>query len=227
MAILVVAAHDNKAVRANVANAVVAAGQMGPDVTVLVAGKDCGEAAKSAAAIAGVARVLQAEDAAYANWVAEDIAPLVVKLAPGYSHVIATATTFGKNLMPRVAALLDVQQISEVIGIEAADTFVRPVLAGNAYSKVQVGTPIVVVTPRQSEFEPAAELGTAGSRRATTSRSSRRWPTSWERRWVLRAPRWIRATARTTTRSGRPARSSLPSSTSRSVFRAPSSTSRA
>ena len=91
MAVLVVAAHDNKAVRANVANAVAAAGQMGPDVTVLVAGKDCSEAAKSAAAIAGVAKVLQVEDAAYANWLAEDIAPLVVKLAPNYSHVVMAA----------------------------------------------------------------------------------------------------------------------------------------
>src|SRR5207302_236377 len=113
MAILVVAAHDNKAVRANVANAVAAAGQMGSDVTVLVAGSNCGDAAKSAAAISGVAKVLQAEDAAYAYWVAEDIAPLVVKLAPNYSHVVMAADSVGKNVAPRVAALLDVGQVSE------------------------------------------------------------------------------------------------------------------
>ena len=117
MAILVVAAHDNKTVRANVANAVAAAGQMGADVTVLVAGSNCGEAAKSAAALSGVAKVLQAEDAAYANWVAEDIAPLVVKLAPNYSHVVMAADSVGKNLAPRVAALLDVGQVSEAIKV--------------------------------------------------------------------------------------------------------------
>src|SRR5712664_2945766 len=112
MAILVVAPHDNKTVRANVANAVAAAGQMGSDVAVLVAGSNCGEAAKAAAAISGVAKVLQAEDAAYANWVAEDVAPLVVKLAPAYSHIVMAADSVGKNLAPRVAALLDVAQAS-------------------------------------------------------------------------------------------------------------------
>ncbi|MDP1749719.1 MAG: electron transfer flavoprotein subunit alpha/FixB family protein, partial [Reyranella sp.] len=101
MAILVVAAHDGKTVRANVANAVAAASQMGSDVHVLVAGSNAGEAAQSAAAIQGVAKVLQAEDAAYANWLAEDIAPLVVKLAPNYSHVVMAADSVGKNIAPR------------------------------------------------------------------------------------------------------------------------------
>ena len=107
MAVLVVAAHDGKTVRANVANAVAAATQMDAEVHVLVAGSNAGEAAKSAAAIEGVAKVLQAEDAAYANWLAEDIAPLVVKLAPGYSHVVMAADSVGKNIAPRVAALLE------------------------------------------------------------------------------------------------------------------------
>ncbi|HEV7547882.1 MAG TPA: electron transfer flavoprotein subunit alpha/FixB family protein, partial [Reyranella sp.] len=98
MAVLVVAAHDGKTVRSNVANAVTAASQMDPDVHVLVAGSNAGEAAKSAAAIQGIAKVLQAEDAAYANWVAEDVAPLVVKLAPTYSHVVMAADSVGKNL---------------------------------------------------------------------------------------------------------------------------------
>jgi electron transfer flavoprotein alpha subunit len=161
MAILVVAAHDNKTVRANVANAVAAAGQMGSDVTVLVAGKDCGDAAKSAAAISGVAKVLQAEDAAYANWVAEDIAPLVVKLAPGYSHIVMAADSVGKNVAPRVAALLDVGQVSEAIKVVSPDTFVRPIYAGNAMATVQTADKIKVVTIRPTNFKAAAGGGSA------------------------------------------------------------------
>ena len=159
MAILVVAAHDNKTVRANVANAVAAAGQMGSDVAVLVAGSNCGEAAKSAAAIPGVAKVLQAEDAAYANWMAEDIAPLVVKLAPNYSHVVMAADSVGKNIAPRVAALLDVGQVSEAIKVVSPDTFVRPIYAGNAMATVQTADKIKVVTIRPTNFKAAAAGG--------------------------------------------------------------------
>ena len=161
MAILVVAAHDNKTVRANVANAVAAAGQMGSDVTVLVAGKDCGDAAKAAAAISGVAKVLQAEDAAYANWVAEDIAPLVVKLAPNYSHIVMAADSVGKNVAPRVAALLDVGQVSEAIKVVSPDTFVRPIYAGNAMATVQTADKIKVVTIRPTNFKAGAGGGSA------------------------------------------------------------------
>ena len=159
MAILVVAAHDGKTLRANVANAVTAAGQMGSDVTVLVAGSNCGEAAKAAAALQGVAKVLQAEDAAYANWLAEDIAPLVVKLAPNYSHVVMAADSVGKNLAPRVAALLDVAQVSEAIQVVSPDTFVRPIYAGNAFMTVRSSDPIKVVTVRATAFDAAAESG--------------------------------------------------------------------
>jgi electron transfer flavoprotein alpha subunit len=161
MAILVVAGHDGKVVRANVANAVTAAGQMGSDITVLVAGKDCGEAAKSAAAIAGVAKVLQAEDAVYANWLAEDIAPLVVKLAPNYSHIVMAADSLGKNVSPRVAALLDVAQVSEAIKVESPDTFVRPIYAGNAMATVQTAEKIKVITIRPTNFKAAAGGGSA------------------------------------------------------------------
>jgi electron transfer flavoprotein alpha subunit len=157
----VVAAHDNKTVRSNVANAVAAAGQMGSDVTVLVAGKDCGEAAKSAAAISGVAKVLQVEDAAYANWVAEDIAPLVVKLAPNYSHIVMAADSVGKNVAPRVAALLDVGQVSEAIKVVSPDTFVRPIYAGNAMATVQTADKVKVVTIRPTNFKAAAGGGSA------------------------------------------------------------------
>jgi electron transfer flavoprotein alpha subunit len=161
MAILVVAAHDGKTVRANVANAVAAAGQMGSDVTVLVAGSNCGEAAKSAAAISGVAKVLQAEDAAYANWLAEDIAPLVVKLAANYSHVVLAADSVGKNVAPRVAALLDVGQISEAIKVVSPDTFVRPIYAGNAMATVQSADKVKVVTIRPTNFKAVAGGGSA------------------------------------------------------------------
>ena len=161
MAILVVAAHDGKTLRANVANAVTAAGQMGSDVTVLVAGSNCGEAAKAAAALQGVAKVLQAEDAAYANWLAEDIAPLVVKLAPNYSHVVMAADSVGKNLAPRVAALLDVAQVSEAIQVVSPDTFVRPIYAGNAMATVQTADKIKVVTIRPTNFKAAAAGGSA------------------------------------------------------------------
>ena len=160
MAVLVVAAHDGKTVRSNVANAVTAAGQMGSDVAVLVAGSNCAEAAKSAAAISGVAKVLQAEDAAYANWLAEDIAPLVVKLAPGYSHIVMAADSVGKNLAPRAAALLDVGQVSEAIKVVSPDTFVRPIYAGNAMATVQTSDKIKVVTIRPTNFKA---VGTGGS----------------------------------------------------------------
>ena len=161
MAILVVAAHDGKTVRANVSNAVAAATQMGSDVHVLVAGSNAGEAAKSAAAIQGVAKVLHAEDAAYGNWLAEDIAPLVVKLAPNYSHVVMAADSVGKNIAPRVAALLDVAQISEAIQVVSPDTFVRPIYAGNAMATVQSGDKIKVVTIRPTNFKAAAGGGSA------------------------------------------------------------------
>jgi electron transfer flavoprotein alpha subunit len=163
MAILVVAAHDNKTVRANVANAVAAAGQMGSDVTVLVAGSNCGDAAKSAAAISGVAKVLQAEDAAYANWLAEDIAPLVVKLASNYSHIVMAADSVGKNVAPRVAAMLDVGQVSEAIKVVSPDTFVRPIYAGNAMATVQTADKIKVVTIRPTNFKAAAAGGGSAS----------------------------------------------------------------
>ena len=161
MAVLVVAAHDGKTVRANVATAVAAAAQMDPEVHVLVAGSNAAEAAASAAAIQGVAKVLQAEDAAYANWLAEDIAPLVVKLAPGYSHVVMAADSVGKNVAPRVAALLDVAQVSEAIKVVSPDTFVRPIYAGNAMATVQSGDKIKIVTVRPTNFKAAAGGGSA------------------------------------------------------------------
>ena len=139
----------------------------------LVAGKDCGEAAKSAAAHRRAStKVLQAEDAAYANWLAEDIAPLVVKLAPNYSHIVMAADSVGKNVAPRVAALLDVGQVSEAIQVVSPDTFVRPIYAGNAMATVQTGR------QDQGRHHPPDQLQGGGRRRlgARSSRSAARAP---------------------------------------------------
>jgi electron transfer flavoprotein alpha subunit len=128
-------------------------------VHILVAGKDCRAIAEAAAQIAGVARVLLADDDAYDHGLAENWAPLIIKLAPGYSHVLAPATTSGKNLMPRVAALLDVMQISDISAVVSSDTFVRPIYAGNALATVQSRDAIKIITVRGTAFSPAAATG--------------------------------------------------------------------
>jgi electron transfer flavoprotein alpha subunit len=162
MAVLVIADHDNSAIRPATLNTVSAAAKLG-DVTVLVAGASCKGAADAAAKIAGVAKVLLADNAAFAHGLAENLAPLVVKLAAGYSHVLASSTTFGKNLMPRVAALLDVAQISDIVAVKDADTFVRPIYAGNAMATVQSKDKIKIVTVRGTAFPAAAAEGGSAS----------------------------------------------------------------
>ncbi len=163
MAVLVVAEHDGAALKPATLNAVAAAAEIarlaGSDVHVLVAGTGCAAVAEAAAKIAGVAKVRLADDAAYAHGLAENVAPLLVKLAPDYSHILAPATTAGKNLMPRVAALLDVMQISDISAVEAADTFVRPIYAGNALATVQSKDPIKVITVRGTAFPPVEAAG--------------------------------------------------------------------
>ncbi len=163
MAVIVVAEHDGAALKPATLNAVAAAAEIarlaGSDVHVLVAGSGCAAVAEAAAKIAGVAKVRLADDAAYAHGLAENVAPLLVKLAPDYSHILAPATTAGKNLMPRVAALLDVMQISDISAVEAADTFVRPIYAGNALATVQSKDPIKVITVRGTAFPPVEAAG--------------------------------------------------------------------
>src|SRR5437016_2142760 len=167
MSVLVVAEHDNRALKPATLNAVTAAseivaklsGAAGGDVHIIVAGKECRPVAKAAAQVAGVAKVLLADDAAYEHGIAENLAPLVVKLAANYSHVLAPATTSGKNLMPRVAALLDVMQISDISAVEGPDTFVRPIYAGNALATVQSKDKIKIITVRGTAFAPAAAEG--------------------------------------------------------------------
>ncbi len=163
MSILVVAEHDNAALKPAVLNAVTAAvelaGHAGGDVHLLVAGENAGAVAEEAAKIAGVAKVLHSDGAEYAHGLAENLAPLIVKLASGYSHVIAAATSFGKNVMPRAAALLDVQQVSDISAIESADTFVRPIYAGNAMATVRSTDSVKLITIRGTAFDAAAAEG--------------------------------------------------------------------
>jgi electron transfer flavoprotein alpha subunit len=159
MAILVIAEHDNGTIKPAVLNTITAATALGDDVHVLVAGHECSGAAEAAAKVAGVTKVLVADAAHYAHPIAENVAALVVPLASGYSHVLAPATSFGKNLMPRVAALLDVAQISDIVNVESPDTFVRPIYAGNALATVQSADAIKVITVRATAFDAAAAEG--------------------------------------------------------------------
>jgi electron transfer flavoprotein alpha subunit len=160
MTILVIAEHDNKELKSGTLHTVTAAQKIGGDIHVLVAGNNCGAVAEAAAKLAGVSSVKVAEGAALEHGLAENVAPLVVKLAAGYSHVLAPATTYGKNLLPRVAALLDVMQISEISAVESADTFVRPIYAGNVLATVKSNDPIKVITVRTTAFDA---VGTGGS----------------------------------------------------------------
>ncbi|MCM2330372.1 MAG: FAD-binding protein, partial [Pseudomonas sagittaria] len=159
MAILVIAEHNNSALAAATLNTVAAAAQIGGDVHVLVAGSGCGAVAEAAAQVAGVAKVLLADAPAYAHQLPENVAPLIVELARGYSHVLAPATTNGKNYLPRVAALLDVEQISEIVKVVSADTFLRPIYAGNAIATVQSEASVKVITVRSTGFDAVAATG--------------------------------------------------------------------
>jgi electron transfer flavoprotein alpha subunit len=161
MTILVIAEHDNRSLKAATLNTVAAAQKIGGEIDVLVAGTDCGAAASQAAQLQGVARVKVADAAHYAAQTAENLGALIVANAAGYSHILAPATTCGKNLMPRVAALLDVAQISEITTVESADTFVRPIYAGNALATVRSADPIKVITVRTTAFDAVATGGNA------------------------------------------------------------------
>lgn len=170
MSILVLVDHDNSALKSATLHTITAAQKIGGDIHLLVAGQNCKAAAEAAAKVAGVAKVLLADDAAYANQLAENLAKLIVGLAPGYSHLLASATANGKNVMPRAAALLDVQQISEISGVESADTFVRAIYAGNALATVQSADKIKVITVRGTAFDAtAAEGGSAAIENAAAA----------------------------------------------------------
>jgi len=153
MTILVIAEHDHASLKAATLNTVAAAQKIGGDIHLLVAGTNCNAAAQEAASLGGVSTVKVADAAHYQSQTAENLTALVLANAAGYSHILAPATTFGKNLMPRVAALLDVAQISEITGVESADTFVRPIYAGNALATVKSADAVKVITVRTTAFD--------------------------------------------------------------------------
>ncbi len=161
MTALVIAEHDNSSLKASTLNTVTAAAQCGGDVHVLVAGHQCDAAAAAAAQIAGVSKVLVADAEAFANGLAENVAAQALAIAKHYSHVLAPATAYGKNILPRVAASLDVGQISEITKVESPDTFERPIYAGNAIATVQSIDAIKVITVRTTGFDAAANGGSA------------------------------------------------------------------
>lgn len=159
MSVLIVAEHDNQELKSATLNCVSAANALGDDLHLLVAGADCAAVAEAAAKVAGITKVLVADDAQYAHPLAEGLALLVTQLAEGYSHVLAPATTYGKNFMPRVAALLDVAMLSDITAVESSDTFVRPIYAGNALATIQSSDRIKLITVRGTAFDAAAEEG--------------------------------------------------------------------
>lgn len=159
MTILVIADHDNNTLKPGVTSAVACAQKIGGDIHVLVAGNACAGAANAAAAVTGVAKVLVADALHYAQAVAENVAPLVVGLAKDYTHVLFPASASGKNTAPRVAAMLDVAQLSDVVAVESADTFVRPIYAGNAFATVKSADAIKVITVRATGFDAVAASG--------------------------------------------------------------------
>jgi len=161
MTALVIAEHTNSQLKADTHKAVQAALLTGNEVDLLVAGANCGAVAQAAAKLSGVRKVLIADHSVYQHQLAENVAALVVELAAGYSHILAPATSQGKNLLPRVAALLDVGQLSDIIAVESADTFVRPVYAGNAIARVQSADKIKVITVRSAAFSAVEENGSA------------------------------------------------------------------
>ncbi len=161
MTALVIAEHDNASLKASTLHTITAAAQCGGDVHVLVAGHQCQAAAQAAAQATGVSKVLVADADYFANGLAENVAAQAVALASSYSHILAPASAYGKNILPRVAALLDVAQISEITKVDSPDTFERPIYAGNAIATVQSADPVKVITVRTTNFDAAAGSGSA------------------------------------------------------------------
>ncbi|MDC0043286.1 FAD-binding protein [Candidatus Pelagibacter sp.] len=163
MSVLLIAEHDNKKIRPFTMNAITAASQIDSDVHVLLIGNNCEDVAKSLAEISSIKKVLHAEATYYENYLAENFAPLVVKISENYSHIISSANTFGKNLMPRVAALLDTSQVSDIIKVITPDTFLRPIYAGNAFATVKSTDLKKCITIRPTSFEPCETSGGSAS----------------------------------------------------------------
>ena len=159
MSVLLIAEHNNKELKSFTLNAVTAASQIDGDVHALVIGNNCGDVAKAASELPLVKKVITVEAAHYENFLAENFAPVIVKLANNYSHIVCSANTFGKNLMPRIAAKLDTSQVSDIIKVESADTFVRPIYAGNAFATVKSTDEKKCITIRPTSFDPCESSG--------------------------------------------------------------------
>jgi len=159
MSVLVVAEHDNSKLKTFSLNAINAVSKIDTDIHVLVAGSKCENVCKEVAAVPLVKKVLQSDSSNYENYLAENLTPLVVKLAEKYSHIAASANTFGKNFMPRVAALLDISQVSDIIKVNGPDTFVRPIYAGNAFATIKSNDKKKCITIRPTSFDPAPSSG--------------------------------------------------------------------
>jgi electron transfer flavoprotein alpha subunit len=169
MVALVIAEHDNASLKASTLHTVTAAAQCGGDVHVLVAGSNAGAAAAAAATIAGVSKVIVADAAHFADGLAENVAEQVLAIAGSYSHILAPATAYGKNILPRVAAKLDVAQISEITKVDSPDTFERPIYAGNAIATVQSSDKVKVITVRSTGFDAAAATGGSAATETTAA----------------------------------------------------------
>ncbi|KRP19447.1 MAG: FAD-binding protein [Porticoccaceae bacterium] len=169
MSILVIVEHDNSSLKPATLNSVTAAQAIGGDIDLLVAGANCQSVAAEAAKVGGIRKVLVADNAAYAHSLAENVAPLIAEVGAGYSHILATATTTAKNIMPRAAALMDVQAISEISAVISADTFKRPIYAGNVIATVQSSDAIKVLTVRGTAFDAASADGGSAAIEAVAS----------------------------------------------------------
>lgn len=161
MAILVIGEHDNTTLRPSTLNTVTAAAALGTEVDLLIAGADCNSVTDEASKVGSVSRVLVADDPSFSDGLAENIAPLIALISDNYSHVLAPATTYGKNILPRASALLDVQQISDISGIESEDTFIRPIYAGNAMATVRSTDALKLITVRTTAFDAVGMDGAA------------------------------------------------------------------
>jgi len=159
MSVLLIAEHNNKEVRPFTLNAITAASQMDTDVHVLLIGNNCGDIAKILSEMPTVKKVLHAEAAHYENYLAENFAPLVIKVSENYSHIVSSANTFGKNLMPRIAAQLDISQVSDITKVISPDTFIRPIYAGNAFATVKSTDTKKCITIRPTSFEACETSG--------------------------------------------------------------------
>ena len=159
MSVLLIAEHNNKEVKAFTLNAITAASQIDSDVHALVIGNNCADVSKALSEISLVKKVIKVEAAHYENFIAENFAPVVIKLADNYSHIVCSANTFGKNLMPRIAAKLDTSQVSDIIKVESPDTFVRPIYAGNAFATVKSTDAKKCITIRPTSFDPCETSG--------------------------------------------------------------------